>query len=109
MGLAAEAVIEKNIASPEDILVCSRKIYILEENQPIRLEKAFEMFQETLDYIVSTPDFLDHLKEIEEKINEEGEFFCEIFDRAFYDVNGYLCKVKKGKIYLLFFTCEEVF
>ena len=45
MGLAADTIIKKQIASPDDILVCSRKIYILEENEPIRLEKSFEAFE----------------------------------------------------------------
>lgn len=107
MGLAADTIIEKQIANPDDILVCSRKIYILEENEPIRLEKSFEAFENQLERIIAIPNFPDHIKDLEEQINDKKDFFCEIFEKDIYDVKGYLCQVKDGKIYLLFFTYDE--
>lgn len=107
LGLAAETIVDKGIACPNDMIVCSRKIYILEENEPIRLEKNFQVFEDTLRDIVSTIDFPQHIADNEEQINNEGKFFCEIFDANFLDVQGYLCQVENGTIKLLFFTYDK--
>lgn len=107
LSYVAKKVLEKYPVYKENIVISSRRVYYLEKDKLIQFEEPFDFFNEAVELIYSTPNYMGQIGETVKMIKEyyDNSFFdCEIFPVQFARVQGYFCLVTEENIYILFFS-----
>ena len=110
LGYIAEVLVCEGMAFPDTLIICSKNVYVLGKNSNIEIAKPFSIFNHGLEMISEQDNFLENLDIIKEKIIKyygHEDFLCEFFDREFFGVRGYLCKIINEQAYILLFTYKE--
>lgn len=110
IGFIAEVLMDKGMATPESMMVCSQRVYVLNNKEVVELEEPFDIFNDAFKIVSLAEDFSSYTKEIESQIMEHynsKDFYCEIFDRPVFGVRGFFTKLIDDKAYVIFFAYEE--
>ena len=110
MGFIAEVLMDRGMASPESIMVCSQRVYVLNSEEVIELEEPFDIFNDAFRMVSLAEDFPKDGKILAQDIMDyynSEDFYCEIFNRNIFGVRGFFSKIMDGKVYVMFFAYED--